>query len=75
MSSNLVWEPVIHQQNDLPDELKFALRKGYGAQVDVLMGSRDIPYLKGLNDGGVKGAKELIEAIEKHGEILVKEVG
>ena len=31
----------------------------------------DIPYLCGLKDGGVYGARELIEALEKHQEIEI----
>lgn len=74
MSSNLIWEPVDRKTHDLPSELKFALRNRYDGHVDAIMGDNDISYLSGLKDAGVKGADKLIEAIEKYGEIAVKEV-
>lgn len=74
MSSNLGWMPVESDWRFLGDQLKFALRKGYGEPVDAVLNSEDIPYLKGLADAGVKDADKLIEAIEKHDELRVKEV-
>lgn len=75
MSSSLIWEPVVKQkENDLDDQLKFSLRKRYGDPVNLRFNHQDLGYLRGLSDCEVKGADELIEAIKKHGEVLVKEV-
>jgi hypothetical protein len=75
MSSTLVWEPVIKERNHaLSNELKFLLRKTTGRDpVSEFFCNDDINYLNGLKDAGVKGAQELITAIEKHGEIKVYE--
>lgn len=73
MSSTLYWEPVQRKQKDLPDTLKYILQKKVGGTVDTVMSGRDISYLRGLEDAGIKGATELIEAIEKHGQVVVHE--
>jgi len=69
MSSTLTWKPT-NSRGDLPDELKWALEKsdsfnGVGGVYDA----DSLPYLKGLKDGGVKGADKLIKLIEKYGEV------
>lgn len=74
MSSNLVWEPVNRETGDLEDGVKFAMRKKYGDPVDTQLDTSDIPYFEGLRDAGVKGAEAVIEAIQKHYDIVVKEV-
>ena len=73
MSSTLYWEPVKRKQKDLPDALKYVLQKKFGGTVDTVMGERDLSYLCGLKDAGIKGALELIEAIEDHGQVVVHE--
>ena len=73
MSSYLNWEPVDRPKGTLPDELKFALRKRFREPVDTTMHNSSVPYLEGLRDAGVKGAQALLDAIEKHGEVTVKE--
>lgn len=73
MSMNLYWEPQHRDADDLPDSLKFALRKRYGPCVDTVFTTQDISYLRGLEDAGVKGASDLIEAIEKHDAVRVFE--
>jgi hypothetical protein len=73
VSSNLVWEPYNRKTTTLDDALKFALRKRCGGMVDTVMHGRDVPYLEGLRDAGVKGAAELIAAIEKHDDVVVRE--
>lgn len=74
MSSSLVWEPVNRKTKFLEDSVKFALRKKYGDPVDAVLSGDDVPYLQGLRDAGIKGIDALLEAIEKHHEIEVKEV-
>ena len=74
MSSCLVWSPIVKQnENDLPNDLKFVLRKKYGEPINANMDESDIPYINGLIDAGVKGAEELREIIEKHIEVELKE--
>jgi hypothetical protein len=74
MSSNLYWEPTQRPKKDLPDALKFALRKrASDGHVEMVMDTNDLQYLYGLRDAGVKGADDLIEAIQKHGEVRVWE--
>lgn len=73
MSSNLIWKPVIQDGHGLSDELKFAMRKRHGSNIDVRLGRQSIAYLNGLYDAGINDAKVLIDAIEKHTEIDVKE--
>lgn len=72
MSSTLYWKPVSKDANSLPDSLKSIISKRYGSGKHIL-NSLDVVYINGLVDGGVKGASELIAAIEKHGEIEVWE--
>ena len=76
MSSNLVWEPVIESEGHaLPTGLKWVLRKRFDdGAVNMQMNSNHISYLEGLVDGGVDGAKTLIDAIRKHGVIVVTEI-
>lgn len=65
MSSNLVWRPK-KKRGTLPKALKFVLdAQGFPLTMD----SDDLEYLKGLRDGNVDGAQELIDIIEKHGRI------
>lgn len=80
MSANLYWEPPPKEtrQNDLPDALRYRLAKRLWEDNDgtlsagpTLVGPELIPYLQGLLDGDVAGAKELIAAIEKHGSVLL----
>ena len=74
MTMSLGWEPVRPSKlKYLDDALKFALRKRHGGHVDTVMTAADISYLQGLRDAGVKDADTLIEAIEKHGEVAVRE--
>ena len=77
MSSNLEWKPVIRKRgNPLSDELKFAMRNRdqINDQVNDILNSVDVPYLEGLRDAGIKDAQKLIDAINKHKEIEVKEI-
>lgn len=73
MSQSLYWKPVVPQEgNDLPDALKFKLRDKYDLDANPsVLGMRDVGYLSGLADCHIDGASELMEAIEKHGEVEV----
>lgn len=69
MSSTLTWKPV-KSKGSLPDELKWALEKGdLFNGVEGIYGENCLSYLRGLRDGGVKGADKLIKLIEKYGEV------
>ena len=74
MSSNLTWKPVHQDEQTLSDELKHALSKRHRDGIDIRMGRTSIAYLRGLSDAGIKDADKLIEAIERHEEIEVREV-
>jgi hypothetical protein len=72
MSADLYWRPTPTNKQRLPDKLKFALRNNdsvCGPRVDgdpTTVTDSSFEYLRGLRDGGVDGAAELIAAIEKH---------
>ena len=68
MGSTLYWRPN-KSIGHLPDELKWKLKLGGQA----IFTQSDIPYLKGLADCEIKGAKKLIELIEKYEEVLLYE--
>lgn len=70
MSSNLYWKPT-DGGYDLPDELKFKLREEY--TLPYKFSQYELPFLKGLIVCDIQGAKELYQAIEKHGEVEVYE--
>lgn len=74
MSTNLYWKPAIKTGEGLSDQLKFALRKRYGWPVSAICDENSIAYLQGLADADVRGAAELIAAIEKHGEVEIFEL-
>ena len=69
MSATLMWEPKKRKAKSLPDALKFILRDKHGLDGRETWGTATIPYLRGLVDGGVDGAQELIAAIEAHAEV------
>ena len=75
MSLNLYWEPADREANDLPDELKYVMRKRFDGAVDTVFDEGDAHYIQGLRDAGVKGAQELLDAIAKHGSVRVFERG
>ena len=74
MSSSLVWEPTDTRYGDLRNDLKFILRKRYGNPVKATLDGADVPYLQGLVDAGKEDVKEIIDLINKHHEIEIKEV-
>ena len=67
MSANLMWEPAKRKAKSLPDALKFVLREklGLGSERREFSHNDDC-YLRGLRDGGVEGAQELLDIIEQH---------
>jgi hypothetical protein len=69
MGSSLVWH-TIPKGKDLPTGLKWIIEKRY--QLPWTFDQSDIKYLEGLRDSGIEGADQLIEAIEKYEEIVVK---
>ena len=75
MSSNLGWIPSKEPKYKYLDtDIKFALRKRYGEPVQEIINESQLDYLRGLKDAGIKDAIKLIDAIEKYGEIEIKEV-
>lgn len=68
MSTNLYWKPVSPDSNYLDNQLKFILREKHNYKYPHFT-AKDIPYLNGLEDAGVKGARELINAIHEYGEV------
>jgi hypothetical protein len=73
MSSSLYMYPAHRKGVLLSTDMKMALRKRCEDSVQLVLAGEDVPYIYGLRDGGVKGAQELIDFIEKHGKVLVKE--
>lgn len=78
MSSSLMWRPVVPIEGySLPFELKKTLSRklwdtdGSTGHGDATMTTADIPYLEGLMHAGVKGAKELIDILEKHTAVVL----
>lgn len=76
MSSNLYWRPFGEGEKNLPNQLKFAMRKNtkYSGGIDTRLTYSDLGYFEGLRDAGVEGADKICEAIEKYDEIELKEI-
>lgn len=74
MTMDLYWQPVPQKKHFMSSKLKHVLRE-YCDQIciDSVMTDDDIPALAALVVAGVNEADKLIEAIKKHGQILVKE--
>ncbi len=75
VSSNLAWKPKETAAGYLPDRLKYVLAVRYGDRLTdgIAFSNANIQYLKGLMDAGVEGTGQLIDLIDKHGEIIVFE--
>ena len=74
MSSNLIWRrAVIDSDGDLSTKMKFLLRKRFGETINTVVCHDDMDYFIGLRDAGIKEAQEIIDAINEHNEILLKE--
>ena len=78
MSSNLYAEPVERKKLSLGTGLKFALRKAINEPINAEIGKSFIPILKGIIAGTSDkdteaDANKLIDMIEMHGMIYLKE--
>lgn len=73
MSRILKWRPA-NSGASLPDDLKFKLRELYGEPVSYPLDAAELSTLRALAACGVDGAKTLIAAIEKYGDVFVFEV-
>jgi hypothetical protein len=70
-----MWKPKQQARGSLPKQLKRAISRrlwdtdGSCGDGIVILGHSDIPYLDGLKDAGIDGAKELISLIIAHDEV------
>ena len=77
MSATLCWKPTTQAQGHLPDELKFILRTSslLRQKVDgcdsIFTADRWRPYFIGLADAKVEGAQEVLDLLDKYGEIIL----
>lgn len=77
MSTSLYWRPVPKDPPpyDVPDDVEGALRRRYWEEDGVPrnhpaeLDSRDVLWLEGLRDAGLKGASKLITAIRENDTI------
>lgn len=69
MGQNLLWEPVKVGRSVGSFSLRDILLNA-GAVARILDG-KDLHYLRGLNDAGIEGADELMEAIMRYNKIRV----
>lgn len=83
MSSNLYWRPTTPEGKHFGYSLKFALREHWGQPYIgewVTVDANLVPVLRGIIVGAgkdsdlAKEAQVLIDLIEKHGEIDIKEL-
>lgn len=72
MSSTLRWEPSVKTGCPLPDKLKLVLTRRFCDLNNVRLSESDIDYIRGLSDAEVPGASELLDALDKHGAIILK---
>ena len=74
MSSTLGWIPKKPKDFKwLNDDIKYVMRKRYGDPIHTVIDSSQLDYLRGLRDSGFNEAEKLINAIDKYGEIEIKE--
>lgn len=64
MSTTLKWRPIKGGRS-----LPYALKRVLADQTLGVWKYSSIEYLRGLRDAKVEGAQELIDALEKHGEV------
>lgn len=82
MSSNLHWRTPNPEGESFGYDLKFPLREYLGGYIGdwVELGPASVPFLRGVvagagkNSDAGKEARFLIEKIEKHGSVEVREV-
>lgn len=74
MSSTLFLSPnPVLMKTRLSDKLKFVLQKRFNIGKGFSLTHDDCAYLSGLRDAGVDDAQVIIEAINKHGCVSIKE--
>jgi len=74
MSSSLIARPTNPNGGiSLPTELKFVLRKKFGEPIDVRLRRDMVPYLEGVADCGIDGAKALSDYILEHDDVQIIE--
>ena len=78
MSSNLRAEPVSRKKLDLGTGIKFILRKVLREPINAEIGIAFIPILNGIAAAAsdkqiISDAEKLIDMIEKHGNVYLKE--
>jgi hypothetical protein len=72
-----MWRLVDTVAHCLPKALKSVISRklwdtdGSIGGGEVVLTLNDMPYLEGLRDAQVDGAQQLIDAIEKHGVVVV----
>ena len=69
MSCTLYWRPLTKGNSVGGTQLRQAIERRFGREARLDIDA--LEFLRGLEAGGVEGATELIEAIEKHEEIDV----
>lgn len=80
MSSSLIWKPVVKQKENYLGAIKYILKQKQDddGDINMILTSKDISYFLAIShcDGGDVGreAREIMQAITKHGEIHIKEV-
>lgn len=74
MTANLCWRTPVKNAKSLPDQLRRALTKKLNLDNGgwVIADESLEDYLEGLRDAGCEGAEELLELIEKFGEVELK---
>jgi len=76
MSSNLTWGPVQRSSGSLSNRLKWALRSEFGNPINTKIYSRNTnhtAFLRGLKNGGLEEADDLLKDLAKYEIIFLKE--
>jgi hypothetical protein len=77
VSTNIYWRPINPDKQCLPKDLKYKIARKYWGHdgslggEPVIIDKTDYAYFEGLKDAGVEGAEEIINAIDKYGEIEI----
>jgi hypothetical protein len=70
MSQSLYWVPAVARKGRvLPTDLKLALQRRDDGGPDMIVDASNRMYFEGLRDAGIQGAEEVLEALDKYGEI------
>lgn len=68
MGLTLIWRPLA-EGTDLPDELRRVLEAKYRTHWPIRISRDEWGYFEGLRDAKISGAAEVLDLIEKHGEL------